>query len=87
MSRWHVATTTQFVRELKRCDKPVQARLIAYLAKVAELDDPRARGRALTGEHAGLWRYRVGDYRIVVKIIDAQITVLTLHVAHRSVVY
>mgnify|MGYP001790223778 FL=1 len=30
--------------------------------------DPKQRGKALTGNLKGLWRYRVGSYRIVAEI-------------------
>lgn len=43
---------------------------MAYLEGVGTFDDPRQRGKALTANHAGVWRYRVGDYRILAQIID-----------------
>jgi mRNA interferase RelE/StbE len=54
---------------------------------VSELPDPRLRGKALTANHAGTWRYGVGDHRVIVRIIDEQVTVLALTVGHRSNVY
>ena len=85
--RWRIETTPAFDRDLRRLDRPVQARVIAYLRTVAELPDPRLRGKALTANHAGTWRYRVGDHRVIVQIIDDQVTVLALTVGHRSAVY
>jgi len=43
---------------------------MAYLEEVGTLDDPRQRGKALTANHAGAWRYRVGEYRILVQMLD-----------------
>ncbi len=43
--------------------------------------------KALTGGFAGLWRYRVGDYRIVCDIEDGELVVLVVDVAHRSRIY
>lgn len=51
------------------------------------LDDPRQRGKGLTANHAGVWRYRVGDYRILAQFIDNTLTVLALRVGHRRDVY
>ena len=42
-------------------------RVKAYLDEVCELDDPRSRGKGLTGDLAGDWRYRIGDYRVLVR--------------------
>jgi mRNA interferase RelE/StbE len=64
-------------------------RITAFLReRVAFLDDPRKLGSALQGPHiAGLWRYRVRDYRILVDIQDAKVTVLVIGIGHRGEVY
>lgn len=87
MSRWHVETTEQFDRDFKKLDRTVQRRVMAYLEEVDKLDDPRQRGKGLTANHAGVWRYRVGDYRILAQLIDNTLTVVTLNVDHRKNVY
>ena len=86
-SRWSVETTDQFDRDYKKLDRPVQRRVMAYLEEVGTLDDPRQRGKALTANHAGVWRYRVSDYRVLVQIIDGTLTVLALRIGHRRDVY
>ena len=87
ISRWHVETTEQFDRDFKKLDRTVQRRVMAYLEEVEKLDDPRQRGKGLTANHAGVSRYRVGDYRILAQLIDNTLTVLTLNVDHRKNVY
>lgn len=62
-------------------------RITRYLEELTALEDPRQRGKALTGSLKGLWRYRVGDYRIVVRIFDERLVVLVLTLAHRREVY
>ena len=49
--------------------------------------DPRALGKALVGEMQGLWRYRVGDYRLICRIEDRAVTILVLEVGHRREIY
>jgi len=44
-------------------------------------------GEALRGEHMGYWRWRIGDYRVVARIIDERITILVVRVGHRREVY
>ncbi|MCK5784241.1 MAG: type II toxin-antitoxin system RelE/ParE family toxin, partial [Desulfobacterales bacterium] len=39
------------------------------------------------GDHAGLWRYRIGDYRVLCEIQDENIVVLVLAIGHRRDVY
>jgi len=55
--------------------------------RIATADDPRRFGKALTGGLAGLWRYRIGDYRVVATFEDKALVVLVLRVAHRREVY
>jgi mRNA interferase RelE/StbE len=49
--------------------------------------DPRTLGKALAGEMQGLWRYRIGDYRLICRIDDQTVTILVLEVGHRREIY
>jgi mRNA interferase RelE/StbE len=81
--RWSLETTTSFDRELRKLDRVIQKRVLAYLVDVVALPEPRLRGKALVGNHSEQWRYRVGDYRVIVMIEDARLVVVALTVAHR----
>lgn len=87
MSSWRIETSADFDRSLTKLDKPVARRVIAYLEELLTLEDPRQRGKGLTAELRGYWRYRIGDYRIIVKIEDDRLVVIALDVAHRSRIY
>ena len=61
---------------------------LLYLNRlVLETEDPRQRGKGLTANLTGLWRYRVGDYRVICDIQDGELVVLVLQVSHRSQAY
>ena len=68
-------------------DKQTARRIRDELAEIAKLEDPRSRGKALVGNLAGLWRYRVGDYRIICDIEDGVLVILVVDVAHRREIY
>ena len=68
-------------------EKQTARRIRNELVEIAKLEDPRSRGKALTGNLAGLWRYRVGDYRIICDIEDGVLLILVVDVAHRREVY
>ncbi len=87
MTRWRLETTAEFDRALRKLDKPVVGRVRAYLEELAELHDPRDRGRGLSANRAGYWRYRIGDYRIVAQIIDERVVFIALSIAHRPEIY
>jgi mRNA interferase RelE/StbE len=72
-------------KELNRLDRQVAARILRAVGELT--NDPRPPGvTRLTGID-GLWRIRVGDYRIVYEIQDGELIVHIVRVAHRSAVY
>lgn len=84
---WTIEVSDAAVKALKKIDKPIAKRIRDELRDISLLEDPRSRGKALVGNLAGLWRYRVGDYRIVCSIEDDVLVVMVVDVAHRRDVY
>ena len=83
---YRVEVTPEARRDLRRLDPPAARRVLRFLGeRVAVLDDPRSLGAALVG--SPLWRYRVGDLRIVVSIEDSRLVVLVLEIGHRREIY
>ena len=84
---WTVELTSDAARTLRKIDPQISRRIRKVLAAIESLEDPRVRGKALTGPRCGLWRYRVGDYRIVCDLVDSQLVVLVIDIDHRSSIY
>ena len=86
---WKITILEQAVKDLRKLDKPIARRIVDFLNnRLAVLDDPRSTGKALIGPKYGeLWRYRVGDYRIIAKIEDEELKILVVHVGPRKDVY
>lgn len=85
---WTVNFEPRALAELKKLDRVTQKRMVSFLqGRVSGEGNRREHGKALAGGKAGLWRYRIGNYRIVCGIEDAKQTVLVLRVAHRKDVY
>lgn len=82
-----VEYTATALRQLRKLDRATARRIVDYLDDVARLDDPRSRGKALVGDRAGIWRYRVGDYRILCELVDAELLIVALEVGHRGAIY
>jgi mRNA interferase RelE/StbE len=74
-------------KEYAKLDKPIREQIDKFIAKLSERDDPTSLGKPLTANLSGLWRYRVGNYRIGAKIHKEVFTVLIVAVKHRSIVY
>ncbi|MEO6740805.1 MAG: type II toxin-antitoxin system RelE/ParE family toxin [Chthoniobacteraceae bacterium] len=86
--RWAYSFDERALKELKKLGKPAQREILKYLdERIATDADPARFGKALRGDLAGLWRYRVGDYRLICSLRDGQMLVLVLKVGHRRDVY
>jgi mRNA interferase RelE/StbE len=85
---WAIEFDPAAFKELTRLDNQIQRRILRYLReRLAGEEDARRFGKALRGEKVGLWRYRVGDYRIVCAIEDEGERVRVLRIGHRRSVY
>ncbi|MHC9566815.1 type II toxin-antitoxin system RelE family toxin [Corynebacterium diphtheriae] len=87
MTSWTIEFSPRAAKELRKLDRPVQKRIVAYLREISTLPNPQMRGKALTGNWAGFRRWRVGDYRLIVAIEDDRVVIVVVSIGHRSQVY
>ncbi|GAA1264042.1 hypothetical protein GCM10009665_61910 [Kitasatospora nipponensis] len=79
--------TTHAGRQLRAIGQTEALRILTALTPLG--DDPYAEGlgiRKLSG-HEGLYRLRVGEYRLIYEVRDGVLVILVLHVGHRREVY
>jgi mRNA interferase RelE/StbE len=85
---WAIEYAETAKKQLRKLDKIAARRIIDFMdERVASRDDPRGIGKALKGPLGELWRYRVGDFRVICDIQDKVLTVLVLQVGNRREVY
>lgn len=85
---WVYRFDDRALKDLKKLDRTIQREIISYLdRRIAGSSDPRRFGKALKAELAGLWRYRVGNCRIICQIQDGVWVVLVVAVGHRKEIY
>lgn len=85
---YKVVLTDKAVKTLKKFDKNVSKMIFAWIRKNLDgCDDPRKYGKPLVGNYSGMWRYRVGDYRIMAEIEDETITIYIVNIGHRKNIY
>jgi len=66
---WQIEVNEVAERSLSRLDKPVRERIYRFFRERVEVSsDPTDLAERLTGEFRGLWRFRVGDYRVICDI-------------------
>jgi len=85
---WRIEFDNRARKELRKFDAETQSRILKWLRQtIATVDNPRRTGKALKGRLRGLWRYRVGNYRLICQIQDEHVMVLVVRVSHRGSVY
>ena len=85
---WRVEISRTAEKQIQKLNRTAQESIIRFLReRVQPADNHGQLGKPLHGDKGGLWRYRVGDYRLICDIQDERITVLVLRVGHRKDVY
>lgn len=85
---WTLDYTDTARGQLRKLDKQTARRILDCMdERIAGQDNPPSTGKALTGPLGGLWRYRVGDCRVICEIQDGALRVLVVQVGNRRKVY
>jgi mRNA interferase RelE/StbE len=82
---WSIEIRRNAERQLEQLDPQVARRINRFLfERIAPLENPRSIGEALKGSELGdLWKYRVGDYRIIASIEDKLVRILIVRIGNR----
>ena len=83
---WKIEMTGEAEKELARIDKPAAKRIVRYLRERVSVD-PRSLGKSLRGDLSGLWRYRIGDYRVICELYDEKVSVLVVSTSHSNPIF
>ncbi|WP_320172183.1 type II toxin-antitoxin system RelE/ParE family toxin [Maridesulfovibrio sp.] len=85
---WKIEISCKAEKQLKELNKSLRTRIIQFLKeRVQPAADPRRLAKSLKGDKGGLWRFRVGDYRIICDIRGEEIKILVLTIGHRKEIY
>jgi mRNA interferase RelE/StbE len=88
LKRWTVEFDDRARRELRKLDAATQQTIFRYLReRITGSEDPKQFGKPLRKNLAGLWRYRVGDYRLICRLEENRLVVFVVRVGHRREVY
>ena len=85
---WTIEYADTAKGQLRKLDKQTARRIIDFMdERIAGQENPRNTGKALTGPLGGLWRYRVGDCRVICDIQDGALRVLVVQVGNRPEIF
>ena len=81
---WKVIFDNRARKELRKIATVDQEIILKWIrSNLAGDQDPRRFGKSLKGTMKGLWRYRIGDYRIICQIRDMELVILVIRMRHR----
>ncbi len=83
--QWQIEIRRQALRTLETLVRPVRNRIADAIDRLA--NDPRPHGCLKLRGHAGTYRLRVGDYRIIYCVDDHEKMVTVLQIKHRQSAY
>ena len=85
---WTIEYAESVRKTVRKLETQQRQRIRTFLEeRLASLGDPRSIGKSLSGSLAGLWRYRVGDYRVIARIEDERMVILVVRIGPRKAVY
>lgn len=85
---YHVVYEKKAVKSLSKIDKGQQKMILAWIEKnLINTHDPKQYGKALKGNLKEYWRYRIGNYRLIVDIDAQEIKIIILNIGHRKDIY
>lgn len=85
---WEIDYSRTAQRQLRKLNRNTAKRIVDFMdTRVATLNNPRVRAEPLSGNWAGFWRYRIGNYRVICDIQDDALRVVAVRVARRDEVY
>lgn len=88
MKKYYVRYSKRAIKELNKLDKYTKQLIYAWITKKLDgCENPRSFGKSLSADKKGLWRYRMGDYRLICYINDNELIILALMIGHRREVY
>ncbi|GAB6056932.1 type II toxin-antitoxin system RelE family toxin [Desulfonatronum parangueonense] len=85
---WAIKFDEPAKKELAKLGRNAAKDILDFLrTRIATEEDPRRIGGPLRKDLSGLWKYRVGAFRIIADIQEEEVIVLVVRVAHRSKAY
>lgn len=86
--KYQVVYLPQVIKTLEKLDKYTKRIIVEWIEKhLVDCEDPRIFGKPLTANRVNQWRYRIGDYRVIVKIEDNRLVILVIAIGHRRDIY
>ena len=86
--KYKVIIKSEVEKQLNKLDNSIKLKILKYIKKnLNNTDNPKKFGKALRHNLKGFWRYRVENYRIIVKIEESELVILVVQIDKRDKIY
>lgn len=86
-NKYTVEWTEPAKKQLNKLDDPIKDRIVKFFEKESLLLFPNECGKPLSSSFNGLHRYRIGDFRAIVKIKNDVLVILVIEIGKRDKIY
>ncbi len=84
---WRIEFTKKAEKQFDKLDRQTQEQINDFLDRLLKSKNHYSSGKPIVGELSGLWRYRVGKYRIICEIQNNVLLVEIISIGKRDGVY
>jgi mRNA interferase RelE/StbE len=85
---WTIRIKKTAEKQILKLETHIKRRIVDFLKnKLSTSNDPKQYGRKLSGNKGDLWRYRIGNYRLICQINSEELIILVLVAGHRKDIY
>ena len=76
----------KYLKSLKKLDIQAQKIITNWIENnLLNCQEPRFSGKPLTGNFKGVWRYRIGAYRLLAKIYDDKLIIFFIDRRNKNI--
>ncbi len=85
---WQLLFETDVKKQFSKLPKDTQSRILDYFEdRILTAPNPLIFASSLSGEMEGLWRFRVGNYRVICNVDKGKLIIVAVAIGHRKEIY
>lgn len=85
---YKILTIKKFEKDFEKLDKSTQKIIKHWIDRnLVGTENPRYHGKSLSENLSSLWKYHIGDYRLLCEIKDNELLLVMITIGHTSDIY
>ena len=84
---WKIEFEEIAAKEFKKLPIATRKEIYKYFKRILKLSNPKEMAKPLRHDKAGLYRYRIGKYRVICNFEENKLVIIVLRVGKRDKIY